>query len=255
MFGWLGSSGSKAKNSALVNAYTSKGGRERNEDSYGYWQYQGRGVCVLADGLGGHGNGEIASKKAVRTIVETVREDFSRPLDQLILLADQAIREDQRQNIEHRGMRTTVVIIRFDMNTGNMEYGYAGDSRLYLFKKGKFSWHTKDHSMSQLAVDMGQISEDRIRSHEDRNKVTKVLGDENPVVLNASCFGTGKLAKGDAFLLCSDGVWEYVYDTEMEIELSDAKDPNEWMKGVERRLLPRAKERHDNYTMVTGMIV
>lgn len=250
MFGLFGNS----KNNVLLGAYSSKGGRERNEDSYGYWQENGKVICALADGLGGHGNGEFASKKAVRTIVERAREDFSCPLESLICLADQLIKEEQINNPEHRGMRTTVVIIRFDMSSGRMEYGYVGDSRLYFFKKGKFIWHTKDHSMSQIAVDMGEITEDRIRFHEDRNKVTKVLGGDGDVPLNESCFGVGKISKGDAFLLCSDGVWEYVYDAEIEMELEKAKTPEEWMQGVEKRLLARAKENNDNYTMVCGMI-
>lgn len=252
MFGWLGGGGSK--NKALIGACSSKGGRERNEDSYGYWQKDGHVICALADGLGGHGNGEFASQKAVRTIVEKSKEDLSCSLESLIRLADMVVREEQRSIPEHRGMRTTIVIIRFNMNTGRMEYGYAGDSRLYFFKKGKFAWHTKDHSMSQIAVDMGEITADRIRSHEDRNKVTRVLGGEEEVSLNETCFGTGKISRGDAFLLCSDGVWEYVYDTEMEIELGKAGTPEEWMQGMEQRLLARAKENNDNYTMVSGMI-
>lgn len=237
----------------VLAAHSSRGGRPRNEDAYGYWQYEGQGICVLADGLGGHENGDLASRTAVTSIVEAAQEDFSRSMEQLLRIADAAVRREQERNPDKSAMRTTAVAAGYDIKQGRLKYAYAGDSRLYLFRKGSLYLRTKDHSMSQLAVDLGQIPQEKLRSHEDRNKVTKVLGGSEALALDAGCQGEEKLQKGDAFLLCSDGVWEYVYDQEMEMELSKAGTPEEWIAGIEQRLKARAREKHDNYTLVCGM--
>lgn len=256
MFGRLKKKHSKETASGLrvtLAAHSSKGGRTRNEDAYGYWQYEDKGICVLADGLGGHGNGDLASRTAVKSIVEAAQRDFSCSMEQLVRIADEAVRKEQERNPDKSTMCTTVVAAGYDIKKGRLRYVYAGDSRMYFFRKGSLYLRTKDHSMSQLAVDMGQISEEKLRSHEDRNKVTKVLGGSEALELNADCQGEEKLQKGDAFLLCSDGVWEYVYDQEMEMELSKAGTPQEWIAGIEQRLKSRARERNDNYTLVCGM--
>lgn len=237
----------------MLAAHSSKGGRQRNEDAYGYWQYEDKGICVLADGLGGHGNGDFASQTAVRSIVESAQRDFSSSMEKLLLTADEAVRGEQKKDPSKDAMRTTVVVLRYDVQKGKIEYAHAGDSRMYLFRKGDLLFRTKDHSMSQLAVDMGQIAEEKLRSHEDRNKVTKVLGGSEELVLKEGCFGEEKLQRGDAFLLCSDGVWEYVYDREMEMELAKAQTPEEWLHGMEQRLLARAREKNDNYTFICGI--
>lgn len=234
-------------------AHTSKGGRKRNEDAYGYWQYEEKGICVLADGLGGHGNGDFASRTAVCSVIEGAQRDFSSSLEKLILSADEAVKNEQKRDLEKSAMRTTIVAAKYDLKKGRLMFAHVGDSRLYLFRKGSLLLRTKDHSMSQLAVDMGQIPEEKLRSHEDRNKVTKVLGGSEELLLLEGCFGEEKLQKGDAFLLCSDGVWEYVYDQEMEMELSKAQTPKEWLLGMEQRLLARARENNDNYTLICGM--
>lgn len=258
MFDRLKKKHSKAVSSAfqvVLAAHSSRGGRVRNEDAYGYWQYEEKGICVLADGLGGHGYGDLASQTAVRSIVEMAQRDFSCSLEKMIHAADLAVKEEQKRDSAKSAMRTTIVAAKYDVKKGKLEYAYAGDSRIYIFRKGSLYMRTKDHSMSQLAVDMGQIPEEKLRSHEDRNKVTKVLGGSEELALDQNCFGEEKLQKGDAFLLCTDGVWEYVYDQEMEMELGKAGTPQEWISGIEQRLLARAREKNDNYTIVCGMAV
>jgi serine/threonine protein phosphatase PrpC len=97
-----------------------------------------------------------------------------------------------------------------------------------------------------MAVFMGEITTHEIRFHEDRNKVLRALGGENA---KAEVSEEVEVAEGrDAFLLCTDGFWEYVYEPEMEDLLQKAKDPQDWLKQMEKILLSRVSGENDNYT-------
>ena len=233
----------------LTYAWTDIGGREYNEDYYGYWHADGNGVWVVADGLGGHAYGEVASRLVTETVV-TLAGELNELTDEsvigLSLEANRRLLAEQAAYPELRGMKTTLVAV-FTRN-GCMKAIHAGDSRFYYFARGIFAFCTKDHSMTRHAMDAGEITFEDMRFHEDRNVVLKVLGLENLNLNNAVDSLTP--APGDAFLLCTDGFWEYVLEREMEEDLSMSASPREWYERMRGRLLSRVPANNDNYTAV-----
>jgi serine/threonine protein phosphatase PrpC len=148
-------------------------------------------------------------------------------------------------------MRTTAVVLVAD--TSGAVWGHIGDSRLYMLRSGRVVSQTRDHSVPQSLVDAGEITPAEIRFHEDRNRLLRSLGNggrlraallERPMLLN----------KGDAFLLCSDGFWEYVTETEMEVDFAKARTPDDWLDRMAVRIRPRAHEARDNCTALAVFI-
>lgn len=228
---------------------SSIGGRDKNDD-YADFTYKedSYGIWVVADGLGGHMNGNVASKLAVESILKSYESNSTLAKDNIeniIKNANMDIINAQGKHILSNGMRTTVVGLFTDSE--KVLWAHVGDSRLYYFKQGELSSQTKDHSVSQMAVSAGEISPDEIRFHEDRNKLLRVLGSE-PELRVEVLKEPVELKTGDAFLLCTDGFWELVYETEMEIDLCKANSPEEWIRYMVERLYKRASEGNDNFS-------
>lgn len=230
-------------------SYTNQGGREHNEDYICYDYSNGFGVWTLADGLGGHNSGEVASKLAAMTIVDSMkilRDVSDNNLIDIINKSNKLILSEQK-NTANIGMRTTVVSAFVE--NSNFLYFNIGDSRMYYFKNGCLYKQSMDHSVSQIAVKLGEISLSDIRFHDDRNKLLKVLGDSEDLgVLKID--DKISIEVGDAFLLCSDGFWEYVFETEMEIDLLKSQTPKQWIEFMVKRLLLRVTGNNDNFSAI-----
>ena len=200
-------------------SYSDIGGRPCNEDT-ALIRAEGDCVCaILADGLGGYGGGDKASQKAAAMISEGWRPGAD-PED-LAALCDAAHKEVLAMQTPDCKMKTTIVVLSY--TPGHVCYAYAGDSRLYSFSGTHLSWQSKDHSASQIAVMLGQITPEQIRFHADRNRILRALGQNG-----ASETETGILtvAEGQkSFLLCSDGFWEYVLEKEMSMLLAMTSTP------------------------------
>lgn len=232
--------------------YTSQGGRSNNEDFAVFREKEetGEGVWALADGLGGHDCGEVASRIAAEGVLRLSKEtpaDSEEALLSIMNAANALVLEHQTDSEATRFMRTTVVAAFADGKV--VRYFNVGDSRFYYFKNGRLSVQSKDHSVSQVAVNLGEITKTQIRFHDDRNKLLKVLGNE-PELKISRLDPPIEMEPGDAFLLCSDGFWEYVYETEMEIDLLKSEDPQEWVEWMVNRLLLRVTNNNDNFTAV-----
>lgn len=224
-------------------SYSDTGGRDGNEDAVSIRTEGARSLCaVLADGLGGHGGGETASAAAVRAILDGWRGGASPDeLQELVQSAHRAVVALQTPSCQ---MKTTAVILA--IADGRFAWAYAGDSRLYHFFNGKLVWQSRDHSASQIAVLLGQITPDQIRFHEDRSCIFRALGQQGDVEAET---GGGALEEGrHAFLLCSDGFWEYVCEPEMERELSASASPDEWLEAMRRLMKGRTPPDNDNNT-------
>ena len=149
-------------------------------------------------------------------------------------------------------MRTTLVFAVADND--KIRYANVGDSRFYYFKNGKLAAQSEDHTVSGLAAKMGDISVEDIRTDPDKNKLIKVLGEKEQLVVRLNN-NTFTAEKGDAFLLCSDGFWEYVYELEMEVDLAKSSTPKEWIKFMIKRLFLKTEGiNNDNFTVI-GVIV
>lgn len=228
---------------AKIACISNRGGKEINDDTVCVLQENGDYIFV-GDGLGGYAGGQQASQTAAKEIMKAAVHNSLVDAAGMFLaveMADQAVRQLQRETGQK--MKTTLVFLAIENDIAR--WMHVGDSRLYCFHEGKLKRQTMDHSVSQLAVLLGEITVSQIRFHEDRNRVLRALGAENA---KPDISPEWKLSPGDAFLLCTDGFWEYVYEEEMETALSVAKDPQNWLSSMEQLLRTRIPEDADNYT-------
>lgn len=226
------------------------GGREVNQDACDYWASpQGVRCWILADGLGGHGGGEVASRLAVENVLETFKQNPVRSaevLQRCVEAAQASILEKQPTDPRLAAMRTTLVLVIADSQY--VQWIHIGDSRLYLLRNGEIYFQTDDHSVPQAMVAAGDIAASEMRYHEDRNRLLRSLGtDEVRPTIEPS---PKPIQPNDAFLLCTDGFWEYVLETEMEIDFAKSETPQAWLAYMHGRLLQRAEEGNDNYSAV-----
>ena len=179
--------------------------RELNEDTY-YGDSE-LGLWLVADGMGGHEYGEVASALAREAIVREVRAGNT--LAEAIRTADEEIIRCSKRRGDSLPMGTTVVAAR--VNGSRFEVAWVGDSRVYLWRDGALTQISQDHSYVQELIAQGAITADQARSHPHRNVVTQALGVTDPTQLNVETL-TGELRPGMQLLLCSDGLTEEVDD-------------------------------------------
>lgn len=231
--------------------FTNPGDRDYNEDAVGVEQVEGKYCFVLADGLGGHGGGAEASE----LVVTQVKEVFSRErevsvecMKKCFETAQEHLLLSQKEQGRANEMKTTLVVLMMDEH--KVLWGHIGDSRLYLFKKGKYVLHTLDHSVPQMLVNLGEIKEKDIRHHEDRNRLLKVMGiewDEPKYQISEEIEKTRDMS----FLLCSDGFWELIEEKKMESGLFWSKNPRSWVEKMVKRVKRNGKNVNmDNYSAV-----
>jgi serine/threonine protein phosphatase PrpC len=231
---------------------TKPGGRKVNEDSIATAEQGGRHLFALADGLGGHGGGDIASQCVVGKTLDVFKEKPDCELAQCFNTAQDALMALQLQRGQTSTMKSTLVLLSLDDK--NARCGHIGDSRLYVFDGGKMLSRTRDHSVPQMLVGSGEIKEKDIRFHPDRNRLLRVMG----VEWESPRFELADLpqpAPGTAYLLCTDGFWEYIDEKDMCKELKDASTPQEWLSAMEKRVLRAGKGHNmDNYSAIAVMV-
>jgi PPM family protein phosphatase len=235
----------------MTEAVSRIGGRELNEDSYGFLEMNQAACWVVADGLGGHQGGETASRIAVDAILNSFRarpELSAAALQRHLDAAQQAIVQAQKAQPALATMRTTIVILLTDSKRAL--WAHVGDSRLYYLENGRIESYTKDHSVVQAMVNAGELPASRIRHHEDRNRVLRSLGNSDNDLRPTILPSPRTLHNGAAFLLCTDGFWENVTEPEMEVDFAKAERVQDWLMLMEHRLLERAPADNDNYTAI-----
>jgi serine/threonine protein phosphatase PrpC len=239
----------------FITAKLSKvGGREVNQDYCDSTCAETGGVWVVADGLGGHRGGEVASETAVTTVLNLwsqISGNSPAILLDLIEAAQVAILEQQQATPQLLSMRTTLVMLT--AHGDDVLWGHVGDSRLYHFRDCAVFFQTRDHSVPQTLLDAGEITKEQIRTHPDRNRILRAVGNEDgikPTILDTP----RKARPGDAFLLCTDGFWGYVTETEMTVDLAKSTTPDEWLKLMELRLFDKIETGNDNYTAIAVFV-
>lgn len=230
----------------LITAECSfQGGRSYNEDSIRCVKQESALAAVVADGLGGHGGGQVASTLAAETIISlfTANPEISASNIQSIFeTANKNVLDAQTPSCQMKSTGAALFIM-----DDSAIWAHAGDSRLYHFINGRLAFQTIDHSVSQMAVVSGEITPSQIRFHEDRNKVLRAFG--NNECIKAEISDVYKLGNGfHSFLLCTDGFWEYVLEEEMEIDLSKSQTPSEWLSFMIHRLSERVDGKNDNFS-------
>jgi protein phosphatase len=205
--------------------------RENNEDSYAI-VHPGQGyplALVLADGMGGHSKGELASRIAVDFVASFLREDLLTPrqpgewavrLPELVKKANVKVYLGSLDQAENKGMGTTLTALVVSQR--DVVVAHVGDCRVYMFRDGNLRQLTVDHTLVQEMVDAGSLTPDETRNHPRRNVLTRALGFPefiNPDVMRAT------LEAGDLLLLCSDGLHGFVSDEAIAASLSGSGEP------------------------------
>jgi serine/threonine protein phosphatase PrpC len=191
--------------------------RSNNQDS----AFAGNRLFLVADGMGGHAGGDVASALTTQALAEVDELDFTDPkaatdtLRSRLLAANTQLSETVYDRPELSGLGTTFTGI---FTLGNqLALAHIGDSRLYLLRGGKLTQITKDHTFVQRLVDSGRITEDEAKTHPRRSVLMRVLGDvDSSPEIDTSVLDT---RAGDLWLLCSDGLCGYVEDDEIELIL------------------------------------
>ena len=193
-----------------------KGGREKNEDRMGYCYTRDSGLFALADGMGGHPEGEVAAQLALQTLAARFQRDAKPRLPDPLRFLHEGLIAGHQQLLRYATdkalidtPRTTLVACVLQ---GDAAYwAHCGDSRLYLVRGGKLVARTRDHSYSELQETLSQVVP--MRERFNRNVLFTCLGSPGKPVVDTS--GPLLLQPGDRLLLCSDGLWGPVSDVEI----------------------------------------
>jgi len=219
--------------------------RANNQDS----GYAGRFLFVVADGMGGHAGGDVASAIAVRRISETDRQyaspnDAEFALKTALLAANSLLAETVFEHSELTGMGTTVSgIVRV---ADQVAIAHIGDSRIYLYRNGILKQVTADHTFVQRLVDSGRITAEEAAVHPRRSVLMRVLGDvdASPEIDTTVM----KTLPGDRWLICSDGLSSYVAEDKMQAVLTTLPDAQEAAERLVKESLDQGAP--DNVTVV-----
>jgi serine/threonine protein phosphatase PrpC len=227
--------------------------RSRNEDAF--LIMEGIGLCSVADGMGGHYGGNIASSIAVQILSECFSETYNPKKDggeleflqATISRGNVEIYDRNRQDMFPSGMGTTVVAILIKEPKAFL--GFVGDSRIYLFRGERLSQVSDDHSLVAELIRNGIISKDEAMYHQNKNIITRALGMNEQVQVDGK---TLELEEGDLFLLCSDGLSDLISDRELENVLRHRRSD---LESCVEELVLRANNAggFDNITVVLAL--
>ncbi|MFG6456368.1 PP2C family protein-serine/threonine phosphatase [Roseateles sp. BYS96W] len=228
-----------------------RGGRETNEDRMGYCYTREAGLFALADGMGGHPEGEVAAQIALQTLATLFQQDarpvLENPLrflqDTIVIAHQQLLRYAESKGLSDTP-RTTVVACIIQGNQA--WWAHCGDSRLYLVRGGKLIARTRDHSYSELQEALGRVA--RGAEPFNRNVLFTCLGSPGKPMVD--CQGPVIMEASDRLLLCSDGLWGSVEDHEIVQQLAD-QSISEAVPDLVEHALRRGGERGDNVTVLS----
>ncbi len=232
--------------------------REHNEDNFCI--EEGHNIFVVADGMGGHAAGEVASKIAVETVVDFLRnmdEDATWPFDSkpdlsfegnklatAIRMGNRRVAKAVEENSAYMGMGTTLISLFIKGKTAYI--GHVGDSRAYLIREGNLDCLTMDHSWINSQLQAGAITAEMARKHPLRNVITRALGSDEDVAVDII---EKPLRKGDMYLLCSDGLNSMLSDEDiLDIIMKNQND----VRAASSQLIDSANNKggEDNTTVI-----
>lgn len=230
-----------------------QGGRSYNEDVFGHWNDGHFVACLVADGAGGHGGGDVAAAIARSSVLEGFAANPGLDaglLRRLIVRANLDIVARQAEGGKLAAMRSTLVLAVVDLHENRIAWAHSGDSRAYLFRGGAALARTTDHSLVQQLVAGGMIDEEGARLHPQRNMLLSALGSvDEPLEIAVS--EPVALTAGDVLLLCTDGIWEPLGDACLLDTLRAADSASHWVEEIDQQVKAKAKPGYDNYTALT----
>ena len=227
-----------------------KGGREKNEDRMGYCYTRGSGIFLLADGMGGHPEGEVAAQLALQAMSALYQKAAKPDIRDIAGFLTDAVMAAHRQILAYafeKGMtdtpRTTIVAAL--MQDGSASWVHCGDSRLYLVRDGELRARTRDHSYMEQhqAAPAGTQHAERL----NRNILFTCLGSPTKPIFDIT--GPVPLLQGDKILLCSDGLWGSLADIDIVYHLG-TKPVAQAVPDLVEKALEKAGSSSDNVTVI-----
>jgi len=225
------------------SAASHQGQRDNNEDTY--LSLPEQGLWLVADGMGGHQAGEVASA----IVAQTLRTQTQKNLKEALERSHQAVLEAADRGIGAPGMGSTAVVLRSRNN--DYEVAWVGDSRAYLWTPspdgGCLERLTRDHSYVQMLLASGVIGPDEVENHPDKNIITQCLGSQQLEALQVDSV-KGRWQPDQCILLCSDGLTDELSDRDIAQILGQSHDARASVKRLLRAALKEGG--HDNITLL-----
>lgn len=230
-----------------VSYYSEEGGRAINEDAVYLGGHENKLLALVADGLGGMSHGDRAAKIAVKTISARVA------LEELSAQCLNSAVEQANSDIirEQNGEKMCSTMSALWLDPYKACVSHVGDSRIYQFRDGQIIYQSRDHSVSQMAVLVGEITPSEIRGHRDRNRLVRALGASRTIIPETDMLD---VRNGDAFLLCSDGFWELIEECDMIEYLAATDDAGEWLGRMKRHVEKMQTADSDNNSAVAVIV-
>jgi protein phosphatase len=239
----------------LLTAGRTDAGLKRSDNEDAYLERPDLGLLVVADGMGGAAAGEVASGIFIDVVMEvfdnkknTTYKDTLALVKKAFETANSRILDHVKVHPAHKGMGCTAELMAF-FNEGYV-LGHVGDSRTYLYREGRLVQITKDHSLVQVQIDMGVISEFEARSQSHKNIILRAVGVTDTLEIDIRGI---KFHPGDIFLLCSDGLTDMVEDEVLVEVLSTPTALETKAEGLIE--LAKVVGGEDNITVVMGQIL
>lgn len=224
--------------------------RKNNED---YYYVDGCGLHVLADGMGGHLAGDVASKSAVDYVKNhfyrqpQLVEDMPTYLTTIVGEVNDHIYKLANSNEKYKNMGTTLIVAYVDSD--KLYYAHVGDSRLYFYRQANLTRLTKDHSLVEELLSAGEITATEAQQHPQKNIITRAIGVADKVEVDTGC---QNLQEQDLFLICTDGLSNMLDDEHLKKMLG--QEPN--IEKLADSLISEANKNggSDNITVVIGQV-
>ena len=228
------------------------GDREDNQDRVTVSAAEQAALLVVIDGMGGHSDGSRAADTALKSLLESFRQTSLPLFDPLGFLHlalsrahDEVAKLGSGQAIDTRPRATTAICLVQD---GAAFWAHIGDSRVYHLRQGKIVQRTRDHSHVELLLREGKITEEELPTHPMRNFVECCLGGD-PAIPEMTIGGRHALQPGDVLLLCTDGIWANLRDTDIAgFFRDDNQELRAWLEALGRRAVQASAPFSDNST-------
>ncbi len=207
------------------------GDRASNQDFFGSAQQDDLACFVVSDGVGGQQGGEIASRIVVEAILSRFKQESlfgERALRSYLDFAVSEVALRKTQDHLLKDMSATVATVLLDCQNRIAQFAHLGDTRIYQFRRKKLILTTKDHSLVQQFIDAGYCAPDQLRVHALRSTLFAAVGIESETPIE-SIDSPVALEDGDALLICTDGLWEWIDEAAMEAALLQAADVQDWL--------------------------
>jgi serine/threonine protein phosphatase PrpC len=227
-----------------------KGGREKNEDRMGYCYTRDSGLFALADGMGGHPEGEVASQLALQTLAAAFQREAKSTLKNPLRFLQDAILAGHHQLLRYATERSLVdtprtTIVACVLQGNSVYWAHCGDSRLYLVRGGQLMARTRDHSYTELQETLAHVVP--IDARFNRSVLFTCMGSPGKPVVDTA--GPITLQAGDRVVMCSDGLWSTVSDSEI-VETLAARPLSDAVPEMVEQALRNGGTHGDNVTVL-----